>query len=165
MAEETTTEAKETQEPKKEETPQSETDWKALARKWEKRAKANAKELEDIKAANTDDANARTADELAKAKEKIKELETAQAREKSARAIAREVGVDAEVLIRMRGDSEDEIKENAELLSKSSKAKWPNVPDNGSSKPASKVTKDEILSIKNPVEQLRTAARNLDAFK
>lgn len=165
MADEPTAEAAEAQEPEKEDKPQSETDWKALARKWEKRAKANAKELEDIKAASTDDANARTADELAKAKEKIKQLEASQAREKSARAIARERGVDAEVLIRMQGDSEDEIKENAELLAKSSKAKWPNVPDNGSSKPASKMTKEEILSIKNPVEQLRTAARNLDAFK
>lgn len=141
------------------------TDWKAEARKWEKRAKANAKELEDYKASKSDDANASAVEELAKAKERIKALETEKARSQLARSIAKSSGVDPDILLRMSGDTEEEIKENAELLAKSSKAKWPTVPDDGSPKGSQKMTKEQILAIKNPVEQLRAAARNLDAFK
>ena len=120
--------------------PQGETaevDWKAEARKWEKRAKENKAHA---------DANQKAADQLAELKEAEKtELEKAnekaanlqkqldemtqqQERAKAVAAAAKEYGVDADILGAMSGD----IEANAEMLKERMKPSgYPNVYDSG----------------------------------
>lgn len=158
-------EPKQSQAEAKPEPSESQTDWKAEARKWEKRAKQNQKANEDMQTARESEAS-EMSEKLAKAQAEIKELKAKQARDQSVREIAKSSGVDPDILSRMIGDSEDEIKANADLLYKSSKAKWPTVPDDGgATKGQKRITKEQILAIKDPVEQANVAARNLDAFK
>lgn len=111
--EEPTTEVEETQDA---ETPaQESTDWKAEARKWEERSKSNYTDLQ--KAQEASDSLSK---ELEKLRESIKELEAkngeykaAQERQTVLEKVAEETGVPKNLL---RGDTEEELKEHAELL-------------------------------------------------
>ena len=118
-----------------------ETDWKAEARKWalETAEKANA-ELQAMKAAK------KRADLI--------------------KATAKSHAVDEELLSLMAGDSVDEIEANAKTLKAKIDAipKYPNVKDGGGQNTNNRLSKEDILKIKNPREQLRAAAQNLDAF-
>lgn len=149
------------------------TDWKAEARKWEKRAKENGKSINELqklldgfeaRGKESDAKEQKAAEALEAAKAEIKRLKAEAERDRMVREIAKGASVDAEVLLRMRGDTEEEIKANAEMLLASAKRSWPNVADNGSAK-APRLTKDQILAEKNPAKQLRMIAENRDLFK
>lgn len=160
------------------------TDWKAMARKHEDRAKANKKdldaaiaerdalkaELEELRSSKStaDEANAQEADKTAKQiaelRAELKSLKAEKARSEKVRAAAKAAGVDPDVLIRMTGDSDEEIAANVDLLKRSSKRKWPVVPDEGEQK-APRPSKAEILAMKNPKERRRAIAENLDLFR
>lgn len=151
------------------------TDWKAEARKWEDRAKANkaaADELEALKKEQREkEESAKTDLEKAiakaeKASSELAEMKAAQQRADLVKKTARDYKVDEDLLTLMVGNTEDEIEANAKALKAKFDAlpKYPNVNDKGESSGSSKLTKKEILAIKNPKEQLRVAAQNLDAF-
>lgn len=149
-----------------------ETDWKSQARKWEQRAKDNKKDLDKLQELldgyeskqKDEEAKEKTASEaLEAAKAEIKRLKAEAERDQLAREVAKASGVDAEVLVRMRGDTREEIEENAKLLASSSKVGWPEVKDRGASKSPG-MTLDEILAIKNPKKQLEAAMKNPHAF-
>lgn len=122
------------------------TDWKAMARKWEKQAKEN-------KAA---------ADELAKLKEaSMSEQELAAKRAEEVEAQLREAqrklhiyeaaktaGIDVSLLERMKGDTPEEIAANAEFVKSAlgNAPKYPVVTDNGATAPTQK-TRTEIPQI------------------
>ncbi|MCI9129346.1 MAG: hypothetical protein HFJ65_03380 [Eggerthellaceae bacterium] len=114
--------------------------WKTRARNWERKAKSSAKEAASLK--------------------------EAAAREALVRKIAGEQGVDAEVLIRMQGSTDEEISENAELLKVAApkQSKFPSTKDAGY-KPKGSITKDEILNTKNRAERLRLIRENQDLFE
>ncbi len=111
-------------------------------------------------------------DELASVSKQVSDLqgridayEAAEARTKIIQAVAKETGVDAELLERMAGDDEDAIRTNAGIL----KAKMDKIPknpavvDNGSN-PKPKLSKEQILEMKNPSDRVRAIAENRGVF-
>lgn len=117
------------------EPPADTTDWKAMARKWEKQAKENkaaADELAKLKEASM------TEQELAakRAEETEAQLREAQ-RKLNVYEAAKTAGIDASLLERMKGDTPEEIAANAEFIKASfaPAPKYPAVPDNGASAP------------------------------
>ena len=110
-----------------------ETDWKAEAKKWEARSKANhrrAKELEE-KAARLDAleaANKTDAEKLAAAEAKLAAYEKAAQAKAWADEVAAETGVPAHVL---RGGSLEEMQAHAESLKAAFAPKAPVNPNQG----------------------------------
>lgn len=149
-----------------EETQETGIDYKAESRKWERRAKENRKELEALKAeAETKaDAEKSAAERIAALEARLAESEARERREKLVRGIAQTKGVDPEVLLLMVGDDEDSVTSNADLLMRSRKPKWEPVADEGNQK-APRMTKEQILAIKNPRKQLEAIAQNKDLFR
>ena len=113
--------------------PEPETDWKAEAKKWEARSKANhkrAKELEE-KAARLDAleaANKTDAERLAAAEAKLAAYEKAAQAKAWADEVAAETGVPAHVL---RGGSLEEMQAHAESLKAAFAPKAPVNPNQG----------------------------------
>lgn len=144
--------------------PATETDWKAEARKWEARAKANNAandELEALKAKSAADI-AEAVKRAEQAEAKAAQLEAAAARERAVNAIAAETGVSAAVLGRMQGETEDEIRANAQVV-RSTMPVYPTTRETGNGN-APVVTKESILSIKNERERLKAIQENDDLF-
>lgn len=98
------------EEPEEPEEPEADgVDWKALARKWERQAKANAK-----KAAEAD------------------ALKAEKARAGWVASVAKETGVPADVLRQFSADSEDDLKAKAEAVAEHfKKDALPVVPGDG----------------------------------
>lgn len=116
-------------------TADAQTDWKAMARKWEKQAKENkaaADELAKLKEASM------TEQELAakRAEETAAELREAK-RKLHIYEAAKTAGIDASLLERMKGDTPEEIAANAEFIKSAigSAPKYPIVTDNGATAP------------------------------
>lgn len=106
-----------------------ETDWKAMSRKWEQRAKENrdaAKQLEALRAQSQKD------------QERIKTLEAEAAKAKAAEQkrawaarISEKTGVPASLLESEPGDSEDALQERAEQIARLMTARGKGLPDQG----------------------------------
>lgn len=122
------------------------TDWKAMARKWEKQAKENkaaADELAKLKEASMTEQEIaakraeETAAELREAKRKLHIYEA-----------AKTAGIDVNLLERMKGDTPEEIAANAEFIKSALGAapKYPTVTDNGASAPT-KTKRAEVPQI------------------
>lgn len=154
------------------------TDWKEMARKWERRAKENkglADELQkqidaaDAKGKEADAKEQKASEALEQLRQENKRLQASIEREHKVREIAASKGVDPDVLLRMRCDTDQEITECADMLAKAyakPKTGWPEAKDNGGSgQKAPGMTREEILAIKNPKEQLRAIAENKSLFK
>lgn len=109
----------------------AETNWKAEARKWEERAKANKAKADQWDA--QEEANKTELQKLtelnAKYKSQLDEISAAKEREGEVRAAAEKHGVDAELLARMSGD----VEENAKYLSEklTPKKSYPQTRDRG----------------------------------
>ena len=153
----------------------TETDWEAEAKKWEKRAKASHKNelrlqklIDDSKPdpkqepreSSGDDAEAR----LERLQAENDRLKAEAKRGELVRSIAREVGVDPDLLIRFRSESEDDIRADAEDLAKALKTRWPKVTDNGAGS-TPRMSKKQILEIENQSERVKAIAKNPDLFK
>jgi hypothetical protein len=98
---------------------QQETDWKSEARKWEQRAKANktaADELEQLKQSQlTEQQKAQ-----AKAEKLQKELDAFKTQQQQAEwrsQVAQEAKIPSELAGVLKGDSLEELQENAKLVS------------------------------------------------
>lgn len=110
------------------------TDWKAEARKWEERAKANKAKADQWDAQEeAGKTELQKAQELAaKYKRQLDEAAAARKRGEQVKAAAEKYGVDADMLARMGGD----VDENAEWLKKRSETsgrRYPRTRDNGES--------------------------------
>lgn len=110
-----TTDATETQTqdaaPQTDESKPAETDWKAEARKWESRAKANhdaARQLAELQ-----DAQRTDAEKLADAQATIKRFEAAEQRRSWADEVSSDTGVPANLL---SGDTLEAMRSSAEAL-------------------------------------------------
>lgn len=115
-----------------------ETDWKARARQWESRAKASRAKAEG--------------------------LEKQLAKERAVSRIAAEKSVDAGLLARMAGDTDEEISANADaLLAFARSGQYPEVPDSGAGAPPA-VTREQIMAERNPVKRAELMARNKNLF-
>lgn len=154
------------------EEPKETVDWEAkykelqkVSRKWESRAKENK----------------RAADELGKAQEKAKTIEERVAllegenksfREKAARvelvkSVSEHTGLPVEVVSLLNGGDEDALTEQAELLAERMKPKGgaPRADEAGRKQKPGKMTKEEILKIKNPRERKAAIAENIELFR
>ena len=144
---------------------------KAESRKWEKRAKDNkaaADELETMRA-ERDTSQTEYAKAVEKAEAATAELEVLRAekaRAESVKAAAKEFGVDEDLLSMMAGDSDDQIRSNAEILKLKLDAipKYPSIEDHGGNT-APAITKDQILSIENPNERYEAIKQNAQLFR
>lgn len=109
-----------------EEAPAQETDWKAEARKWEDRSKANCAELEKV--AGERDAHAARIQELETSstewETKYNTLAAEQKHAKDVADVAAEHGVDASLL---RGSDRDELEAHAKAI-QSAFSKTPPAP-------------------------------------
>ena len=140
------------------------TDWKAEARKWEARAKANNAANDELEALKTQSAAdiAAAVKRAEEAEAKAAQLEAAAARDRAVNAIAAETGVSAAVLGRMSGDTEEEIRANAQVV-RSTMPVYPTTRETGTGN-APSVTKESILQIKNERERLKAIQENADLF-
>lgn len=141
-----------------------ETDWKAEARKWEQRAKANSAANDELEALRTSSA-AEIAEAVKRAEQaeaKAAQLEASAARERAINAIAAETGVSAAVLGRMTGETEEEIRANAQVV-RSTMPVYPTVQETGRGN-APTVTRESILQIENERERLKAIAEHADLF-
>lgn len=141
-----------------------EPDWKTTSRKWEGRAKENKEEADGLRAENAT-LQADLAEVTKRAEEaeaKAAQLEAAAARERAINAIAAETGVSAAVLGRMTGETEDEIRANAQVV-RSTMPVYPTTRETGRGN-APAVTKESILQIKNERERLKAIAEHADLF-
>lgn len=177
MADETTTQEDVTTEA----APQGDgTDWKAEARKWEGRAKASNERLKGFEGLDVDDLKAKAArlEELESANKseleriseqatqaqqsaadwqaKFERLQTERQHELDVRRAASEYGVDADVLMRMGGD----VDENAQFLKdkEAARPKFGDMRDGGEQRPQGR-TLDEIRAIRDPQERIRARAK------
>lgn len=150
------------------------TDWKAEARKWEGRAKANRERLKEleVKALKYDEYEAaqkteleRANDEAAKAKadanewrEKYEAIEAERERARQVADAATRYAVDADVLARMSGDVED----NARFLQgkDAARPKFASVSDGGE-QVAAPMSDADIDAIKNPMERITARAERI----
>lgn len=112
-------------------------------------------------------------EELASVSRQLSELagrvdayEAEKARGELVQAVAKESGVDAELLGRMAGDDDDAVRSNAEFLKAKAEAvpKNPVVLDAGSGFGAT-LTAEQISEIKNPVERIRARAANRGLYQ
>lgn len=111
------------------------TDWKAEARKWEDRAKANRKAqeaAEEALAAKSD---------YDSIKSELDALKAEKARAEAVKAAAIKYGVDAEYLARMEGA---DVEENAKWLSE--RPKYAPVHDGGEANAKPKLTTAELFA-------------------
>ena len=169
MTEENTTETAEVEqaEPetdKAQTEPKPETDWKAEARKWEARAKENkgaAEKLAQIEEANKTEFE-KAKERAEKAESESKKLKAEIERRQIIEQVASDTGVSTSVLSRMIGDTEEEISANAAAV----KAAVPNYPSvkAGNLTPP-KVSKEEIMQIKDSRERRAAIAQHLDLFE
>ncbi len=176
MAEENDPITKQTDPNQNEPAPQgAEPDWKALARKWEARAKASneqLKELEELKAkaAKLDELEDAKKSELERVSEqasaaqkaasewqtKYEQLEAQRKHDADVRQAAQAYGVDADVLIRMGGD----VEENAKFLQarEAARPKFGDMHDGGDHQTTATL-ESELEGAKNEAERIRIRAK------
>lgn len=146
----------------------SETDWKAEARKWEERAKANkaaVDELDKIKESQMTDLQ-KAQKRAEEAERKAQAIEAKQQRAASVKEAAKIAVVDEDILSMMAGDTPEEIAANAATLKAKISAMpvYPNVPDSGASSTPT-MTKEEIDKIKDPAKRVMERAKHIDLYK
>lgn len=131
---------------------QPETDWKAMSRKWEAKAKENAR-----KAAEYDAMKAKAEEAEGKAATLEHERDVAKWREEA----AAKAGVPASIL---RGDTKEEVEAHAKAVKAAMPSPYPTVPG-GSPAQAEPMTARDILSIKDTKERKRAILENIELFQ
>ncbi len=131
--------------------PKPETDWKAMSRKWEARAKENER-----KAAEFDAMKAKAEEAEGKAATLEHERDVARWREDA----AAKAGVPASIL---RGDTPEEIEAHAKAVKAAMPSPYPKVPG-GAPARAEPMTVQDILAIKNAKERRKAILENIDLF-
>lgn len=111
---------------RRKESQEPETDWKAESRKWESRAKANSQAAKALKekTAAYDELKSES-DDL---RSRLAELEAEKQTAEWKRKVSQDTGVPEKLL---RGDSEEQMREFAEMLSEWKAPKLPNGPKVG----------------------------------
>lgn len=144
-------------------TTDDQTDWKAMSRKWEKQAKENKDAAAELAALKEKVASLEAATQRAEeAEAKVAKLEADAARQRAVDAVAAETGIPATLLARMNGDTEEEIRSNAEVV-RSTMPVYPTVQETGHAG-APQISKEQILSIQNERERLKAIAEHADLF-
>lgn len=147
------------------------TDWEAKykamrehARTWEDRANKNkkaAEKLEQLEKAKDEDEKS-----LQKQIDELKAINAKNSRQLAVAHAAQEYGVDADLLARMQGGTEDEIDESAKALKAAldARPKYPSIPDKGESK-APSMSRTDIAAIEDDRQRLAAIQANIDAYE
>ena len=140
------------------------TDWKALARKWEKRCKENsaaAEELAAIKESQKSELEKAT-ERADKAEAKLQELEKARERDAEIAKVAKDTGVPVEVL---SGYSGDDVTGYADSIKKffERNDSAPRVGSDGAHGNTA-MTRESILAIEDPAKRKAAIAQHIDLF-
>ena len=165
MSEETTNEAVEQAETHVEtEAVETEaTDWKAEARKWEKRAKANseaAEKLAAIEEAGKTELQ-RMTERAEKAESALKAYEVERERAAQVEQVAKDTGVPVDVL---GGYGGDDVAAYAESIrGYFAKTTAPVLPNDGRHADTG-MTRESILAIQDPVKRKAAIAQHIDLF-
>lgn len=140
------------------------TDWKAQARKWEERAKAN-KDKADLwdaqqQAAPTVEALQAQIDEMKQAQAKA---EKAAERTRALMEVSQATGVPADLL---KGETAEELSASAQLVNDFVARKQPGYPsDKGGGSNGAAVTRESIESIKDPAARIKARAEHIDLYR
>lgn len=165
MSEETTNEAVEQAETHVEtETVETEaTDWKAEARKWEKRAKANseaAEKLAAIEEAGKTELQ-RMTERAEKAESALKAYEAERERAAQVEQVAKDTGVPVDVL---GGYGGDDVASYAESIKGYfAKTTAPVLPNDGRHADTG-MTRESIIAIQDPAKRKAAIAQHIDLF-
>ena len=140
------------------------TDWKAQARKWEERAKAN-KDMADLwdaqqQAAPTVEALQAQIDEMRQAQA---QAEKAAERTRALMEVSQATGVPADLL---KGETAEELAPSAQLVNDFVARKQPGYPsDKGGGSNGAAVTRESIESIKDPAARIKARAEHIDLYR
>ena len=139
------------------------TDWKALARKWEKQAKANKEKADkwdaQAQAAPTVESLQQQMDELRA--EADRQRESAE-RERARYKVSQETGVPAALI---QGDDEEAMAASAAAVAEFAKAQAPSYPaDKGAGAQHAPVSRESIEQIKDPVARVNARAQHIDLY-
>lgn len=140
------------------------TDWKAQARKWEERAKAN-KDKADLwdaqqQAAPTVEALQAQIDEMRQAQA---QAEKAAERARTLMEVSQATGVPADLL---KGETAEELSASAQLVNDFVARKQPGYPsDKGGGSNGAAVTRESIESIKDPAARIKARAEHIDLYR
>lgn len=143
--------------------PAETTDWKAEARKWEKRAKVNsdaAEKLAAIEEANKTELQKAT-ERAEKAEAALKAVEVERERTAQVEAAAQATGVPVEVL---RGYGGDDVAGYAESIRGYFAPKTAPVVPNDGKHADTTMTKESILAIDDPAKRKAAIAQHIDLF-
>lgn len=138
-------------------------DWKALARKWEKQAKANKEKADkwdaQAQAAPTVESLQQQMDELRA--EADRQRESAE-RERARYKVSQETGVPAALI---QGDDEEAMAASAAAVAEFAKAQAPSYPaDKGAGAQHAPVSRESIEQIKDPVARVNARAQHIDLY-
>lgn len=140
------------------------TDWKAQARKWEERAKAN-KDKADLwdaqqQAAPTVEALQAQIDEMRQAQA---QAEKAAERTRALMEVSQATGVPADLL---KGETAEELAASAQLVNDFVARNQPGYPsDKGGGSNGAAVTRESIESIKDPAARIKARAEHIDLYR
>lgn len=139
------------------------TDWKALARKWEKQAKANKEKADkwdaQAQAAPTVESLQQQMDELRA--EADRQRESAE-RERARYKVSQETGVPAALI---QGDDEEAMAASAAAVAEFAKSQAPSYPaDKGAGAQHAPVSRESIEQIKDPVARVNARAQHIDLY-
>lgn len=140
------------------------TDWKAQARKWEERAKAN-KDKADLwdaqqQAVPTVEALQAQIDEMRQAQA---QAEKAAERTRALMEVSQATGVPADLL---KGETAEELAASAQLVNDFVARKQPGYPsDKGGGSNGAAVTRESIESIKDPAARIKARAEHIDLYR
>ncbi len=140
------------------------TDWKAQARKWEERAKAN-KDKADLwdaqqQAAPTVEALQAQIDEMKQAQA---QAEKAAERARTLMEVSQATGVPADLL---KGETAEELEASAKLVNDFVARKQPGYPsDKGGGSNGAAVTRESIEAIKDPAARIKARAEHIDLYR
>lgn len=140
------------------------TDWKAEARKWEKRSKEN-----ETKAKKWDEAQAQ-APTLEAMQEQIKSLQSEAQAAKAAAAhqsllntVSSATGVPASLL---KGETEEELTQSANAVKAFANSNAGGFPeDKGGGASSAPMTREDIDKIKDPLARIRARAEHIELYK
>lgn len=146
-------------------------DWEAKykamrehARTWEDRANKNkkaAEKLEQLEKAKDEDEKS-----LQRQIDELKATNAENSRKLAVAHAAQEYGVDADLLARMQGGTEEEIDASAKALKAAldARPKYPTIPDKGESK-APSMSRTDIAAIEDDKQRLAAIQANINAYE
>lgn len=147
-------------------------DWEAKyrelqkeSRKWESRAKANKSAADELSKAK--EANKSVEERIAALESENQSYKAQAARTALVADVAKETGLAVEVVSLLSGEDAETLTEQAQLIAGQMKSRGgaPSIEEAGKKQKPGKMSKADILQIKNDKERKAAIAENIELFK